>query len=207
MTRKELVALADALNTARTALGEQNFDVADTELAKAKGLARLPEHKQKLERLEQLAHYVKGFWDAVKQAVSGFEGTEEFMVGSTVVVVIEGTPETITIKFNGIRRRYPILQLPPGLAVALADQWFDQTKPENLVFKGAYVAVMRNADEEDLSKGRGWWQQAIAKGVDITSLMPVYDDTYDLAADLPETGTPETGTPETGTPETGADSN
>lgn len=177
---KDLAALSEALQTARTALGEQNFDVADEQLATARKLVKLPEHRAKLERLEQLAHYVRGFWDAVERSVSGFEGTEEFMVGSTVVVVVEASPESITIKFDGLRRKYPIRQLPPGLAVAIADQWFDPSKPENLVFKGAYVAVMRNADEQDRAKGRGWWEQAIAQGVDIRELLPVYDDTYDF---------------------------
>jgi hypothetical protein len=185
VTRAELVALGEALQTARTALGEQNFDVAKAELAKAAELAKLPAHVAKLERLKLLALYVEGFWDAVAQAVAGLEGTDEFMVGSTVVVVVETSPESIVIKANGLRRQYAIRQLPPGLAVAIADQWFEQGKPENLVFKGAYIAVMRNADAEDLAKGREWWRQAQAGGVDIAELLPVYEDTYDLVKDLP----------------------
>ncbi|MCO6456759.1 MAG: hypothetical protein J5I93_15780 [Pirellulaceae bacterium] len=182
LTAEQLVELGRALTTARVALGEQSFDVAQEELAKAEQLARQPDHVAKLERLKLLAQYVEGFWDAVSQAVAGLEGTDEFTVGSTVVVVVEATPEKLVIKANGVRREYPVRQLPPGLAVAIADQWFDKTKPENLVFKGAYVAVMRNAKEDDLAKGRDWWQQAQAAGIDLSDLLPVLEDTYEFTA-------------------------
>ena len=186
-TPQELKALGDSLSNAFTALGERNLDGADAELKKAEGLAKLPEHQAKVERLKALSHYVREFWSAVGEACQGFQGGEEIQVKNTVVAVIERTPDSITLRVAGQSRRYAIRELPSGLAMAIADRWFDQGAASTRVIRGALYAVDRQGEKKD--EARRLWQEAELGGVQVGDLMKVLDDTYDkLSGETSERG-------------------
>ena len=67
--------------------------------------------------------------------------------------------------------------------MAIADQWFDETEPTNLVFKGAWGFIMPNGSDAEREKAMGWWREAVAKGVDIKDFLKIVEDSYDFAGD------------------------
>jgi hypothetical protein len=71
VTRAEAEALILSLERAKTALGEQNFDVADQELATAGALAKWSKHQEAVARLKEVSGYVKQFRQAVAAAIEG----------------------------------------------------------------------------------------------------------------------------------------
>jgi hypothetical protein len=165
---------------AKVALGEQNFDEADKQLAAAEPLAKLPEHQAKLARLKEVAGYVKQFRTAVAESVAGLEAGATFKVGtSTMVVVVETFPDKIIIRSLGMNKTYPFADLPVGLAVAIADMKLDTAAPENRVIKGAYLAVDKRGDSVALDKAKAYWEEAQLGGVDTSHLMPFLSDKYD----------------------------
>ncbi len=170
-------ALQQALATARVALGEQNFSVAEAEVAKAESLAGTDEEKAMVARAKQLAYYVKEFRDALNSAIDGLEAGETIKVGtSTEVGFVEGDHEKLVLRVQGRNRPFEVSRLPRGLALAIADLWFDQSDPATLVFKGAYQFTHPQADAEDIKEVRTWWEEAALAGVDIQTLLPVLDD-------------------------------
>jgi hypothetical protein len=177
-----LIALGKALTTARIALGEQNFEEADKQLAKAEPLAKLPAHREKWARLKEAAGYVKQFRKAVEDAANSLEAGATFTVGSsTVVAMVETTPDKVVIRSAGQNKSYPYADLPPGLAVALADLKLDGANPINRVIKGSYYAVAKGGDDGiRLEKAKTWWEEAQLGGVDIGHLMPFLTDKYDF---------------------------
>jgi hypothetical protein len=180
VTKQDAMALSKALAMAKIALGEQNFEEADKQLALAEPLARLPEHQAKLARLKEVAGYVKQFRGAVEQAVADLEAGETFKVGtSTMVVVVESFPDKIIIRSLGQNKTYPFPDLPVGLAVALADMKLQSTAPENRVIKGAFLAVDKRGDSVALEKAKAYWEEAQLAGVDTSHLMPFLSDEYD----------------------------
>ncbi|MDX1944096.1 MAG: hypothetical protein SFU86_01715 [Pirellulaceae bacterium] len=180
-TRDELVALGKLLTSAKAAIGEQNFDDADKDIAKAEPLAKLPEHKAKVARLKEIVGLVRQFRNALKLAVEGLNAGESFKVGtSTQVVVVETFSDRIIVRTAGQNRNYPFAELPPGLAVALADFKLDQADPVSRVVKGAYVATSKRSDSAALEKAKTWWEEAQLGGADVSHLMPFLTDSYDL---------------------------
>ena len=190
ITKQEAIALGKALTTAKIALGEQNFEEADKQLALAEPLAKLPEHPAKYQRLKEVANYVKQFRGAVAEAVAGLEAGATFKVGtSTMVVVVETFPDKIIIRSLGQNKTYPFQDLPVGLAVAIADMKLDTAAPANRVIKGAYLAVDKRGDSVALEKAKAFWEEAQLGGVDTTHLLPFLSDKYDeLEKDIPTEG-------------------
>ncbi|MCA9221436.1 MAG: hypothetical protein KDA71_13995, partial [Planctomycetales bacterium] len=184
-TMQEVQALAKALSTAREALGEMNLDIADAELAKAQPLAKLPAHQAKLDRLKQLTHYTREFRHALEESLKGLQAGQSIPISeSTVVAVVEANANTLIIKVAGVTRRYPVNELPLGLAVALADMWLDQGQPSSQLVKGAFVVAHKKASADNIAKARGWWEEAAARGLTLVNdLMPVIEDRYDNLAD------------------------
>lgn len=180
VTKQEVISLGKALTTAKIALGEQNFEEADKQLALAEPLAKLPEHQAKYQRLKEVADYVKQFRGAVAEAVAGLDAGATFKVGtSTMVVVVETFPDKIIIRSLGQNKTYPFQDLPVGLAVAIVDMKLDTAAPANRVIKGAYLAVDKRGDSVALDKAKAFWEEAQLGGIDTTHLMPFLSDKYD----------------------------
>ena len=177
----EPAALGKALTLGRAALGEQNFEEADKFIAEAQSLARLPEHQAMVARLKEIAGYVRQFRRAVEAAAHSFEAAESFTVGnSTRVAVVEVLPDKIILRHTGQNKVYPYAELPPGLAVAIADHKFDGMDPMSRVIKGAFYAVSKGDQVALRQKAKTWWEEAQLGGVDLTHLMPFLTESYDL---------------------------
>src|SRR4029079_1380764 len=184
-TKEEVVELAKVLKDAKAAIGEFNFADADADLVKADKLAKLPEHRQKLSRLKEVAGYVKQFHDRLVQSATGMEGGESFKVGSsTMVAMIEANQKQVVLRVAGQNRTYQYSDLPVGLAAALADMKLEGSDPVSRVVKGAYVAVHRSSTPDQLQMAKSWWEEATLGGADVTHLMPFLTDSYDLAKDF-----------------------
>jgi hypothetical protein len=181
---EEAAKLAETLKTAHTAILDGKYDAALAELDKAASLPKLPEHHAKYERLTLLAGYAKNFQAALKSAVDGLQAGDEIEVGSsTVVGFVSAAQDSITLRVAGTNRTYSLASLPVGLAVAIADRWLKKDDPVSLVIKGAFVASLKDLDDERKAKARQWLEEASQKGVE-GELHKVLDDTYDLEKDL-----------------------
>ena len=177
-TRAELVKLSVALKSSRAALTERDLEAADRELEEAEQLARLPEHVALVKRLRLLHDYVKEFWNAVAEGMKRLDTEGELKINNTIASVVEATEDRIVVRVNGQNLRYNRMQLPPGLALAIADNWFDASRPVNRVFRGAFLAVEPNYEVDE---ARAVWEKAAKAGVDqVQDLMPVLNDKYDL---------------------------
>jgi len=182
----EVATLATALKSARAKLEDSDFDGALAELRKVESLPKLPEHQAKCERLRLLTEYASNFRSALTEAIKNLEAGDEISSGDNAAAGVVGvTADTITLKIDGRNRSYPINNLSPGLAVAIADTWLDQNDPVCLVAKAAYLASLKDARDDRLAKAREWFRGAAKSGVDIGDLEKVIDDKYDdLETDL-----------------------
>jgi hypothetical protein len=176
LTPQELAALKETLKGARDALGARNFAAATQHLTDAQRLARSPEHKQSLERLKQLDHYVHEFWKAVDQGYANLQPTSVLSVGNVQAAIVEIRPDAMVIRISGRNRTIRRNEIPSGLAMAIANTWFDSS-PQNKVVKGAFLLVDPAGKPED---ARRMWQEAQAAGVDVEMLMPVINDKYEF---------------------------
>jgi len=174
-TERELMALGQALTKARLALANRSFSDASRELAEAKRLAKLPEHRGKVERLKLLADYVQQFWDAYHDGLKGLQAGHELVIGNARIAVVEVGPESLVLRSRGENRRLAVGDLPPTAVMAIADRWFDQRVASTKVFKGAYMAVDPQGSR---SAAQRLWEEARLGGADVTDLMQVLSDKY-----------------------------
>jgi len=182
----EVATLATALKSARAKLESNDFDGASAELKKMESLPKLPEHHAKHERLRLLTEYAGRFRSALVEALKNLEAGDEIPSGpNSAAGVVNATADRIILKIDGANRTYVINDLPPGLAVAIADTWLDQNDPVCLVAKAAYLVSLKDARDDRLAKAREWFQEASSSGVDVGDLEKVIDDKYDeLEKDL-----------------------
>jgi hypothetical protein len=181
---EEVAALAKTLKAAHAAILNCKYDVATAGLDKVESLPKRPEHHAKYERLSLLAGYAKSFQSALRQAVAALRPGDEIKVGSnTSAGFVSAAKESITLRVAGANRSYPLDSLPTGLAVAIADRWLNKDDPVSLAMKGAYLATLKDLDEERKATARQWLEEASKKGVE-GELHKVLDDTYDLEKDL-----------------------
>jgi curved DNA-binding protein CbpA len=179
VTKAEVQALIKSLDAAKTALGEQNFKAADGHLTRAQSLAKLPKHQEAVARLKTVGEHVKQFRQALADAVQGMQAGETFKVGSsTQVSFIEGFPDKVVLRIAGMNRTYPFNDMPPGLAVALADFRLPSSAASSRVTKGAYLLVHKRADDKEEEKAKALWEEAQASGADLSKLMPFLKDNY-----------------------------
>ncbi len=183
-SREEIKALAQALTTARAAIGEQNFPIAEREIAKALPLAKTDEHKAMAERLQLLNDYVVRFRKAISETLARFGGGDQIDFGDgTTIGIVEVTPDLLVIRVGGENRRYPMADLPPGLAIRLGEMSLDKASLDTVVLKAAFIAVNPKIGDDDLAKVQAWWQEAASVG-DVPDLIAAINDDYSLKQDV-----------------------
>lgn len=182
MTPADLAALGKALTLGKAAVTEQNFEEADQYISEAGNLAKTDEHRKMVARLKEIANYVKQFRQAVVLAATEMEAGEAFKVGtSTLVALVEATPDKIIVRHTGQNKSYSYADLPPGLAAAISDFKLDASDPVSRVVKGSFYAVAKGDQAALHEKAETWWKEAQLGGVDVAHLMPFLTDNYDLA--------------------------
>jgi hypothetical protein len=179
VSRAEVQQLIKAFETAKTALAEQDFSLADAQLATADSLAKLPAQQAAAARLKEVRGYVQQFHEAVAAAVGGMKAGESFKVGaSTQVSFVEGDSQRVILRVAGMNKTYKLNDLPPGLALALVDFKLPPADAQTKVIKGAYLLVHQRADSETQSKARQLWEEASAAGQDTSHLQRLLTENY-----------------------------
>jgi hypothetical protein len=172
-------ALVQALEKAKEAVGKQDFTMADEQLKRAESLADSPKHRAAVARLVEIAGYVKQFREAVAAAVQSMQAAETFKVSSgTEVAFVEGFPDMVTLRVLGRNSTYPFRDLPPALALAIAERKLPARNATSAVVKGAYLAIHKQRDNRAEEKAKAFWEEAEMGGVKTAHLMPFFSDHY-----------------------------
>ncbi len=155
MSRRDLQAAQAALGQAQKLV--QNSD--DSAL------------KDQVARVESLLHYLKQFWNAVRQALRELDGGDQIRVGTTVVGVVEVGPDHIVIRQAGRNRTFALQSLPSVLALALAENWLNKQDPVSYLVLGAFCAVDSQLGRD---RARSYWQLAAQMGLaqEVQHLLP-----------------------------------
>ncbi|MDA1053317.1 MAG: hypothetical protein O3C40_22940 [Planctomycetota bacterium] len=183
-SREELRALSQSLTTARAAIGELNFPVADREIAKSLTLAKLDDHQAKIRRLQLLSDYISRFRAAIGETLGRVAAGDQIDLGDGKSFgIVEVTPDLLVIRVSGRNIRYPMTELPAGLATRLAEMSLDKAAPETIAMKAAFVSINPKVSDSDLEKIRAWWDEA-ASVRDVPDLITAINDDYSLKQDV-----------------------
>ena len=186
-TRAEVEKLIKALESARMALSEHQFSAADEHLAQADQLAKTPEQKQAVARVRRLADWLAAFRQALLAQLQSMQGGETIKVGtSTQVTFVEVNENQLIVRMAGMNRKFPLSEVPAGLALAIADLRFRQGDPTGLQAKAAYLIAQKKPTDESREKARHLLQEAQSAGADVSDLLRLLDENYaDWLKDVP----------------------
>ena len=181
LTPGQVAVARRLLIEAHRALSEQGTERGEDLLQQLRSIPLGAKEEAMVDRFAMLQDYVSEFWKAVDDGTEFVEGTE-LTLKQTTVFVVEVNPRTIVLRVLGKNRRIDRGQIPSGLALALADRWFNQRAVSTKVFKGAYMAV---TPRYEVATVKQMWSDAASEGVDLGDLMEVLDDRELLGVQTP----------------------
>jgi hypothetical protein len=176
----ELEKLTAALKLGRAALSERNLDITAEQLAIAAPLARSGEPRKAFIRLKTMHQFLTQFLRLSNEAIDGYESGAEITIGtSTVIVVVETTPQELTIRVAGTVKTYLRSQLSSGLAIGIADTNFEESKYKSTL-KAAFVITQKTLRDFEVEKAREFWKM----GPESIELFDGFiSDDYEFAAE------------------------
>ncbi|QDT13516.1 hypothetical protein [Planctomycetes bacterium K23_9] len=99
-----------------------------------------------LYNLADLASYYRG---GLQRGLGAIKATQDFEVTEGVrVLVVEVSPSSLTIKYNGRNRTYSVEEIPFRLAEKIASFAIDLTQPDGIASKAVFQAISPLSNEE-----------------------------------------------------------
>ena len=176
----ELEKLSAALKLGRAALSDRNLDISAEQLAIAAPLARSGEPQKAYMRLKSMHEFMAQFMRLSNEAIDNYESGAEIKIGtSTIVVVVETSPQELTIRVAGSIKTYLRSQLSTGLALGIADNNFDEFEYKSTL-KAAFVITQKTLRDFEVGKAREFWKM----GPEPIELFEGYiSDDYEFSAE------------------------
>lgn len=204
-TPAELNQLADALSASRAALQVGDIQLARESLQQAQPVAKLPEHKAMVKRVESLADHLGKYYAAIEQGLTELKPGDEAAILHTVVKIKEAGSNGLTVEFAGSDMNFKTpADIPHALAKYIAEKGLDMNAAESRAIIGSSHAIL--TDDQKRNEARGWFNQAAAGGADVSGMLALLDDQYDsLRSGGPKMTEPETPDPPTTDPPTPAE--
>jgi hypothetical protein len=154
----ELEKLTAALKLGRAALSERNLDITAEQLAIAEPLARSGEPQQAFIRLKTMHELMVQFMRLSNEAIDKYKsGSEIKLSTSNTVVVVETTPQDLTIKGPGFVRTFLRNQLSSGLAIGIVDTNFEESDYKSTL-KAAFVITQKTLRDFEVERAREFWK-------------------------------------------------
>ncbi|QDU25963.1 hypothetical protein ETAA8_10350 [Anatilimnocola aggregata] len=160
-----------ALKEVRAAMAARDVAGIKAKLEAAARLKGEEPYDTELHRVEQLAGYVTQFWNAVDRAGRTMQATtiREITINDKICAFVEYENKTLVIRVEGQNRTYTLQNMPPAVALAVAQQELDPKNANNKVFFGAFLAMDAKGDRKI---ARQYWDEATQAKVDIKHLLP-----------------------------------
>jgi hypothetical protein len=176
----ELEKLTAALKLGRAALSDRNLDITAEQLAIAAPLARSGEPQKAFIRLKTMHDFMVQFMRLSNEAMDQYENGSEIVISkSNTVVVVEATPQELTIKVAGAEKTYLRNELSTGLAIGIADTNFKESEYKSTL-KAAFVITQKTLRDFEVERARGFWKQG-PESIDIFE--GFISDDYEFASE------------------------
>ena len=102
--------------------------------------------------------FLTQFMRLTNEAIDNYESGAEILIGtSTIVVVVETSPQDLTFKVAGSMKTYLRNQLSTGLALGIADTNFEEFALKSTL-KAAYVITQKTLRDFEVTKAREFWK-------------------------------------------------
>lgn len=169
---------AELCQLARSAFQRRDLAAAAEALEKAERVAQASERLE-VTHLREVLAYLEKFWDAYGAGRRELATGSRFQIGEKHVVVVFVDETELTVTDGARQYRYRDDDIPPSLAMAIAQPALDENPSDALAAKAALAIVDRRGD---LRKASDWLQQAVDLGLPISGLVEEYRRRHESAA-------------------------
>lgn len=155
----------------RVALAQRDLAAAKEKLTELKAAAKSEAEQATAERLDLLQGYVLDFWKSADEGGRTLRGTDELVISGKRVAVVEydDAQKLLILRVEGQNKRYTLRDMPPRVALTLAERVLKPGAPQNEVFFGAFLAMDGKGDRQ---LAREAWEKAQRGGIDVKHLLP-----------------------------------
>jgi hypothetical protein len=169
--------IRQTLDEVRQALRQRKFDLAKAKIQSARKSSGGSSLAAEVQRVDALVQYVEGFWHGVDEQIKGLTVGDQTMLRDVTVGVVDKDAEKLVLRVNGENRTYARDDLPIGVAIGLAEAWFDAADPASKIFLGSIHVVHPKGDRD---KARQLWQEAAqgGKGQEVALVLPELDKPF-----------------------------
>lgn len=144
---EEAAAVARSLEAARKALVNRDLSSAQDHLDEATLEASAPDTRADVARVQALATYVDGFWNAVRQQLIALEAGEELDIEGEMASVVDANEKLLALRVRGQSKTYQVPKtIPAKIALYLARRWLAKGEPGTDLALAAFYLVEKNAD-------------------------------------------------------------
>ena len=171
-----------AMTKARKAVDKADFETFHKQMELALPLSTSDEMVSKHARLDQLGQLYEIFIKAIDQAKSKLNAGETLSVAKTQVNIVEIKDDLLIVRIQGKNERHAWDQLPPGIAMALADLTLNNQEPTDNAARAVYFTL---SPATPASKGlfakrvKDWFEKSVGKGTIRKDLEQALTDTYE----------------------------
>ncbi len=155
----ELIQFRRHMENARRAMYRRDAQTAQNEIENAKSLFKKFESNKKIQldpkqkEIQKAAYsagniksLLEGFWQQVVSSAANISSGQEIRVANRAIGFVEGSEQYVVLRIDGANITYNYEFLPPGIAMALADQGAKEDVPTWRMQKAAFYAAHSHID-------------------------------------------------------------
>jgi hypothetical protein len=165
-----------AMQQARQAMLRWDFEAMTTHIQTAHATSGDSELNEPLARLVQATQLYQIFVDAVRMSIRKLKGGDTFRVMNTEVAFVEADSDRLVIRASGQNQRYALVELPPGVALGLADLSLSKDDSVDIAARGVFFLLGPKSNALTIKRGKELIQEVLASDKIRDDLLMILDD-------------------------------
>ena len=170
---------AAAMMKAKESVHRADFVAFHKQIELALPLSTTEEMQAKHARLDQLGQLYAIFIKSLREAKSNMRGAETLSIGKLRVGIVEVKDDVLIVRIDGTNKPYAWDQLPPGIAMAIADLTLSDQDPTDLAARAVYFSLSPARNELFEKRVTDWFEKSVGKKTIRKDLVQALSDTYE----------------------------
>jgi curved DNA-binding protein CbpA len=168
-----------AMTKSRAALDAADFANFHQQMEIALPLSSNDEMLAKRARLDQLGQLYEIFTNSLEEGKTKLKPNHVLTVGKNKLNIVEISSSELTIRIQGKNEKFAWDRLPPGIALAIADQTLNQQSPIDNAARAVYFSLSPTRNDIFDKKVKDWFEKSVGQGQVREDLQKALTDQYE----------------------------
>ena len=168
-----------AMTKSRAALDAADFANFHQQMEIALPLSSNDEMLAKRARLDQLGQLYEIFTNSLEEGKTKLKPNHVLTVGKNKLNIVEISSSELTIRIQGKNEKFAWDRLPPGIALAIADQTLSPQSPIDIAARAVYFSLSPTRNDIFDKKVKDWFEKSVGQGQVREDLQKALTDQYE----------------------------